>query len=288
LLLFSVLYGFWAVNFLAFNWDVLRELAMQFLALAEKQRATVPLMIGHRVMGTSLLLTGNITAGRAHYDEGIALYNPTSHRSLATRFGQDVGVAILSYRSLALWLLGYSNAALKDANSALEYARESSHASALMYALNHVAWSNVWRGNYSIARLQIDESIRLADEKGALLWKADAKIFRGCIFTLTGEPSNGIQITNAGITAYRSTGATVWTAPCSPILAKAYAELGQFDDAWRCIDEAMTAIQTSKERWCEAEIHRTAGEIALASSSQLDAREAEAHFERALAVACAQ
>ncbi len=35
-----------------------RELAAQFLALAEKQRATVPLMIGHRLMGISLMCYG--------------------------------------------------------------------------------------------------------------------------------------------------------------------------------------------------------------------------------------
>ena len=54
LLLFSVLYGFWVANYVAFNGDVMRDLAAQFLALAEKQGATVPLMIGHRLMGISL------------------------------------------------------------------------------------------------------------------------------------------------------------------------------------------------------------------------------------------
>ena len=58
LLLFSVLYGFWVANYVAFNGDVLRELAAQFLALAEKQGATVPLMIGHRLMGISLIGDG--------------------------------------------------------------------------------------------------------------------------------------------------------------------------------------------------------------------------------------
>ena len=46
-------------------------------------------------------------------------------------------------------------------------------------------------------------------------------------------------------------------------LARAYAELGQFDDAWRCIGEAIMAIETTKERWWEAEVNRIAGEIAL-------------------------
>jgi hypothetical protein len=58
LLLFSVLYSSWAAKFLAFDGDALRELAVQFLALAEKQRATVPLMIGHRLMGNSLIWRG--------------------------------------------------------------------------------------------------------------------------------------------------------------------------------------------------------------------------------------
>ncbi len=41
---------------------------------------------------------------RGHiYDKGIALYDPVEHRSLATRFGQDVRVAIICCRSLALW-----------------------------------------------------------------------------------------------------------------------------------------------------------------------------------------
>jgi predicted ATPase len=55
----------------------------------------------------------------------------------------------------------------------------------------------------------------------------------------------------------------------------------------RCIGEALTAVETTKERLYEAEVHRTAGEIAL-SSPEPDAPKAEAYFERALAVARAQ
>ena len=83
---------------------------------------------------------------------------------------------------------------------------------------------------------------------------------------------------------HRSTGATLFVPLYLSYLARAYAELGQFDDAWRCIGEAMTAVETTKERWCEAEIHRIAGEIAL-MSPEPDAAKAEAYFERALAVA---
>ncbi len=105
LLLFSVLYGFWVASYLAFNGDVMRNLATQFLALAEKQTATAPLLHAHRIMGISLLWTGDIAPGRVHLDRAIALYDPVEHRPLATRFGQDAQVSILSQRSWALWLL---------------------------------------------------------------------------------------------------------------------------------------------------------------------------------------
>jgi tetratricopeptide (TPR) repeat protein len=96
LLLFSVLHGVWWANYVAFNGDVMRELAEQLLGLAEKQGATAPLMIGHRAMGNSLLHAGRIAECRAHFDRAIALYNPDQHRALATRFGQDMKVIVLS------------------------------------------------------------------------------------------------------------------------------------------------------------------------------------------------
>ena len=71
------------------------------------------------------------------------------------------------------------------------------------------------------------------------------------------------------------------------MLAIAHADSGQFDDAWRCIESAMTAMQATKERWCEAEAHRVAGEIAL-KSPQRDVAKAQAHFEDSLIVARAQ
>jgi predicted ATPase len=70
----------------------------------------------------------------------------------------------------------------------------------------------------------------------------------------------------------------------STCLAGAYAELDNFDDALCCIRDAMTKVETTKERWWEAEIKRMAGEIALMLPNP-DATKAEEYFEHALAVA---
>jgi predicted ATPase len=284
LLLFSVLFGFWAANFVAINGDAMRELAAQFLALAEKQETTVPLMIGYRVMGQALLINGDVAEGRAHFDQAIALYDPVAHRPLATRFGQDVRVAILSYRSLALWLLGYPEAALKDAECAVKNAREIGQAATLAYALALTSiFTHVPCGNYAAANAQLDELVALADEKDVVLIQAAGMVGQG-VLTLAGKAADAVQKLTTGIAAWRSTGATVFLPVWLSYLARAYAELDQFDDARRCIEEAVRAIETTKEKWNEAGIHQTAGEIAL-MSAEPDAVKAQAYFEHALTVA---
>jgi hypothetical protein len=64
-------------------------------------------------------------------------------------------------------------------------------------------------------------------------------------------------------------------------------DLGQFDEARRCVGEAIAAGVASGERWWEAEFHRTAGEIELMAPER-DAVKAQASFERALKIARAQ
>jgi predicted ATPase len=101
---------------------------------------------------------------------------------------------------------------------------------------------------------------------------------------MTGKDSDAIKMLTSGFIAIRSTGTTCWMPLYSSNLARAYAELDQFDDARRCIGEATSTIETTNERWFEAEANRIAGDIAL-MSPQPDAEKAEGYYKRALAVA---
>ena len=79
--LLSILGGFWSANFLRFNGDACRDLAAQYLALAEKQGKSMPLVAGHYLTGQSLLITGDIPEARAHFDRAIGLYDPVENSS---------------------------------------------------------------------------------------------------------------------------------------------------------------------------------------------------------------
>jgi len=284
LLLYSVLYGLWVANLVAFNGDMMRELAIQFLALAETQSVTGPIMIGHRQMGLSLLHTGDVVDARTHLDQAIALYDSTEHRPLATQFGQDVGAASLSWRSMARWLLGYPDDALADTERALSVAREAQHLATLVYVINFSIWSHIHCGNYSAANALVDEYAPLQDRLGSSFWKGWGMMQRGCLSALTGNALEAVRTITTGVEFLQSTETTMWMPLFLSYLAKANAEIGQFDEASTKIGEAMTTMKTTKENWCEAEINRVAGEIAL-QGIEPDASKAEACFATALEIA---
>jgi predicted ATPase len=167
-----------------------------------------------------------------------------------------------------------------DTERAVRNARETGHAATLIYALSRAADTYTFCGNYAAAHAQLDELIALADERGKALGTA----MRGWLFASTGNAADAVRAITSGITSLRSTGATLYEPRHLRYLAMAYAELGQLDDAWRCIHDATEKIEGSKERWCEADVHRIAGEIAL-KSLEPDTAKAEAYFQHALAVA---
>jgi predicted ATPase len=241
-------------------------------------------MIGHSIMGATLTCTGAPVNSRTHYDRAMALYNPAEHRVLATRIGQDLGIRTLLYRSLDLWLIGCPEAALADADRAISYAREIGQAATLMPALDYTSLVYIHCGHYAAAKAGADEVVLLADLKGSTFWKAMGIMNQGCVSALTGMASDAVRTIISGITAWRSTGARVFLPFYLSYLTRACADIGEFDDAWRYIQEAITAVETTKEKWWEAEVHRVAGEIAL-KSPKSDCAKAEAYFEHALAVA---
>jgi predicted ATPase len=221
-----------------------------------------------------------------HFDRAIALYDPADHRSLATQFPQDVGVAILSWRHVALWLLGYPDAALADIERALTNARAIEQAATSMFTQAWAAFTQIQCGKYPEASAQLDEVTALAGKKGPF-WTLPATIYRGFLLVLTGKASDAIQMLTSSLSASRQSRTTFMLPLRLSYLAKAYADIGHFEEASRFITEALSAIETTGERWFEADADRIAGEIALKSPIP-DASKGEVYFERALNVARAQ
>lgn len=284
LVLFAVLYGFWVASRMSFQVDVTRELAAQFQTLAGQRQAETPLVLGHLLMGISLVLAGNFTAGFAELDRVEALYDRDRHRPVATRFGHDMLVSALCWRAFSNWALGRSDAAAADAAHALKEAREFGHAASLMYALSHVSLTMIHLGQLATVAALADELVRLAEEKQSTFWKAYGMLLRGRALSLEGKDHAAADLMEAGISAMQSTGATAYAPWYFSALAAAYARSGRADAGRRLAESAIAGISESGESWQEAETYCIAAEVELALAPP-NIAQAKAHFERALVVA---
>jgi class 3 adenylate cyclase/tetratricopeptide (TPR) repeat protein len=288
-LLFGTLITLLDSHIVNFNGDLARESAAHIMAFAEKMGGKDPLRLAQQLLGVVLLLSGNMAEGRVNLDH--ALSDPVEGRPMATpRFGRRLRwpiPIILIWRSLALWALGYPDAALASAEQAVGEARETGYASTLMHMLSIASLSQLMSRNYAMAKALSDELIALAEEKGSVFWKTAGMFRRASLLAVTGKTSDAVSIFTSAIPVWRSAGSTVILPVWLSYLARACGELGQFDDAWSYIGEAMKVVEVTKEAWYEAEVYRIAGEIALMSPVR-DLAKAETYFEWALAVARAQ
>jgi hypothetical protein len=166
-------------------------------------------------------------------------------------------------------------AAISDSDHAVGDARDIGQAGSLMYALLLPSFTQTFCGNYATTTALVNEVTALADEKGSLITMAIATLVQAEILALNGKATAALQSNIDGLNAFRPTGQTIFIPIYLSWLARTYAEVGNFDDAWCCIGEAVTAIETRKETWCEAEVNRLAGEIALMSPER-DQEKAEA------------
>jgi predicted ATPase len=153
-----------------------------------------------------------------------------------------------------------------------------------MYGLFSASLTYTFCGEFAVANALLDEQLALAIEKSGLPWQAYGIMQSGALLSATGKFPEAVGMLTSGIAAYRTTEAWMFLPLYISHLADAHSEIGNLNEAWRCIDEAIELANATKERWCEAEFHRIAGEIAL-KSPERDEAKAEDYFERALTVA---
>ena len=282
--LLSVLYGFWTANIFGFNGKNLIEISHRIMALAERQGATIALMMGHRNLGVALMATGDFSEGRRHLDQAVALYNAGEHRRFVTRFPVHVQVANLSQRAMILWQLGFPSATLSDLEHLLKEGREIGHAASLMGALFYASLLDVWCKGHSAERKFTEELLVLAEEKHSPFFASLGTMQRGVVLAVTGDTEAAVPMIGAGMSRYRSMNSTWLTPWYLTRLAEAQAKLGDCDKAWHRIFEAFEEMEKGGEVQHQAEINRVAGEIALLSP-EVDGAKAERYFGKALAVA---
>ena len=277
---FSALYGLWSGGHMRGELAAMREHAAAFLRDVERRPHSPEAGVAHRINGITSWFAGEFAEARGHYEKALAIFDPARDADLAYRFGQDAGVGALAYRALALWPLGEVDSAVRSMEAAKARASELTHAGTIAYCKMHAAMFEMMRGDFARAAPLATALAELAREHDLKFWGACAAFVEGWTATrddLTAgraQMRHGLDLLN--IVAFEGL--------FKGAFAVAEARAGDYPAALATLDHAASVIERTGERWFDAELHRTRGEI-LVKQNPADPAPAEAVFLTAIAVA---
>jgi adenylate cyclase len=288
--LFAVLRGLSAFHVARGEHRQARELGRQLLSLGQRQPDPTRLLGAHQALGVSLFWLGELVAAQTHFEWALALYDPTQHRALAVRSGQDPRVVCLTHLACALWLLGYPDHARQRCQEALTWAQALSYPHSLAVALDFVALVHQLRRESDAVQQWTASVITLTTDQDLPFWLLGGMILRGWALAEQGQVAEGIAQIRQGLSAYQAMGSAVARSYFLALLAGAYRNGGQLREGLVTVAEALATVEDTGERFYEAELYRLKGELLLQSGGQypesgsftLHAAEAETCFRQAL------
>jgi class 3 adenylate cyclase/predicted ATPase len=281
---FSVLYGLWAVYFFNGKAKATRDNAAEFLSLAQSGTASGPLLIGHRLFASALMMCGEYREALPHIEKAASLYRPEEHRQFAAGYSQDIGVSAFVHLSWALWHRGFPDQSARACDRALQYCREFGHAYTLAYALWCVGMKAVFARHVAEAGACVDECFALTKEHGFGAGLAYGGIVQGWVAARAGDAAAGIARIRAGMARAEAMGSQVFHPCYFGLLAEALALAGEIDEGLAVLDQALANSAASGQKGTDAELHRLRGEL-VHQLPRPDPAQAEASFRTALAIA---
>jgi predicted ATPase len=195
---------------------------------------------------------------------------------------QDPLVTLLYILSLDLCFLGYLDQARFRSEAAIEEARKLRHTYSLGACLSGACWTDWATRSREELLARADALIAVADEHGFPLNRAMGTVFRGWALAGSGPTGKGIALLEAGVAAFRATGAVTYVPFFLTLLADAERMAKELDRGLDHLAEAERLTMETEDRWAEAELYRVRGVLLRAGR---DFVAAERSFSQAVDIA---
>ena len=281
--LFPVLWGLWLFYLVRAEHTIAADLAGQLIELAETIDDTTLIVEAQPARGVSAVLMGELEEARSRLEQGVSIYDPSRHQTLSVSYGGvDPGVVSAAYAAWTLWLLGYPEQALKAADRAWAWTKDAHPYT----QARHYFWDGIVRqlvGDWDAVSLNAESASAMAEEHDYALVRAVGAILQGWALIRRGQRAEGATLVRQGLEAYRATGAEFQLTH----LLVPLAEGSPPQEGLTVISDALALVETTGERYYEAELHRLKGELLLTISDDNEA-EAERCFQQALDIARAR
>ena len=275
--LVSALWGLWHSNNNTNRLEAAHALCNQLLTLTEKHGDSGLRLQAQHAAWTTYFFRGEPIRSLGHCETGKVLYGPHLHKShVLLHGGHDPGVCARMVSACDEWMIGHSDTGLRFIGDALRLAEELAHSYSMLMVLQYAAIFHLFRREIPTAVVYLDAADALAAEQrlspflnssvlhSALAIaenRADAAVANICEGLEVGQASNLMRPYYLGL------------------LAEALGAAGDKGGALGAISNALSMVETSGERWWEAELYRLRGELLRLCREE---RDSEVWFQRSL------
>jgi tetratricopeptide (TPR) repeat protein len=214
----------------------------------------------HQSIGFTSLLMNRLLNSKDHFQTSMSGYNAEDHLALVGHYGIDPGVNCMSLSAITLWLLGFPDQSLSLLKESLKTMRQLTDPSTLAITQSWAARIYPFYGDTKCTRQWADVTIDYSSQHDIALCLAEGKLMKGWAMAMNRQPE-ALDLINVGLSSKRQSGSLLLIPYYLYLVAEAFAQLNQVDQALALIDEAIDTAQSTGEQWWEAEIHRLRGEL---------------------------
>lgn len=278
--LFSCYYGRGAL-------DSALEQALQVFSLARATGSPRPQMLGHWMTGCVRFWQGAFLSARDGLERACAVYDMDGSYDTALSHQIDPKANAMLHLCWTLWILGYSDQAVRKCEETIALAQELSQPFTLAMAL---FWASVTTAccGYRERSAAFRQSLRqVTDDRDLAYLGACATVLEGHELIAEGDHAGGLARMRDAFTEFQSQNAGLGRPWAFSLPIAASIRIGQCDQARALLNQASNAMEANGERHWEAEIYRLEAEL-LQILDPPDCEGAEQRLQQAIRRARAQ
>ena len=279
------LWGLWSFHVNGVDYRTALSLAHRFATLVATSPDPNDRFVGERMIGISHHNLGDQQSARRHIERALAESAAPDHERQFIRLQLDPQVTARVHLARILWLQGFPDRAMREAERSVNDARAAEHAISFSYALHRAACPvPLWNGDLAAAGHYADMLLEHAKRHALAHWQLYGWGYQGAVAIRRGDVATGLCLLRS---CFKELGETGITAPrfmrfAAVYMAEGLGKAGQIADALDAIDDAIARAERTEELWQFAELLRVKGELVLLQGAAPQAAAAKDYFRQAL------
>ena len=283
----QALWGLWVCRLTSGEFRLGQSLAERFRTLADVNSDPDDQLIGDRMIGHMLHYLGDQSAARLRLERSLIRKASPAPRSRTIRFLLDLRSSARTILAQSLWLQGFPDQALHNAQLSVEEARRSGHAISSCYALALAQCPiSLSIGNMDVLEKSVSMALDHSARHSLPYWHAWVQCFEGMLITRHGDAKNGLLLFRTALDDLRGTGFGRGLTMVLGHYAEILAAEGQIAPALAALDEAFERAERDGEQLWMAELFRIKGEVLLREPGRdADVEASGRYFQKGLELA---